>query len=92
MVVDQGDAGHGAAAVGLGRLPVEPGLHALRPGDLQARPRQVDRMRRQRQALTRGQAVAEFQFAGGAVDSLGQQQGVGEPDFDRAGGDRIAKV
>ena len=73
-----------------GRLPVEGRLHALRPGDLDPRPRQVDGVHGEGEALARGQRVAELELAGVAGDRLVHQHLVGEAHLDAAGqrGDR----
>ena len=73
-----------------GRLPVEGRLHALRPGDLDPRPRQVDGVHGEGEALARGQRVAELELAGVAGDGLVHQHLVGEAHLDPAGqrGDR----
>ena len=82
---------HMRPSVGVpGRLPVEGRLHALRAGDLDPRPRQVDRVHGEGEALARGQRVAELELARVAGDRLVHQHLVGEADLDAAGerGDR----
>jgi len=56
----------------MGGLPVETGLDALRPLDLQARAGQIDGMRRQLEALAAVQAVGELELGRRAVDCLVQ--------------------
>ena len=62
-VVDQGGGAHADGAVARG-LPVKAGLHALRPGNLDARARQVDGVHGEGETLARGQDIGEFHLAG----------------------------
>ena len=89
-IVDEGGGAHASERGVPGRLPVEGRLHALRSGDLDPRPRQVDGVHGEGEALPRGQRVAELELAGIAGDGLVHQHLVGEAHLDPAGqrGDR----
>src|SRR5690606_2959704 len=83
-VVDEGGGAHAADDTVARRLPVEGRLDALRPGNFDARPRQVDGMHGEGEALARWQAVGELQLAGLAIDRLADQRLIGKAPLDPA--------
>ena len=71
-----------AGAGGLGGLPVEAGLHPLRPRNFDAGDRQIRRVRREGETRVGPEALGELQLARTAVDGLRDQRAIGKTHFD----------